>query len=150
MSSVERSGHLRHHSCNASIGMIGGCGSCTTADGAIESFQAAGGAKFGQGPIRMRLLDEEIGNGLSEISPEGLDSGRLRVAIAMHNLAIAAQHGFPSFGLIDGVELFEDALLAAAALLGRKFFFRQSDGLVNVAEFVEEAALLLGVEEDSA
>lgn len=150
MSSIESKDFLTDHGLDAGIGMISRSSPCSTADSFVEAFQATGGTKVSEMPGGVITLDEEIGNGLTEVSAQGLDSSGLCETIGATDLEITTQHGVPAFSLVDSMEVLEDAFFASASLLGRKLFILDVDGMIDIAQFVEETALLLSSEVDSA
>jgi len=67
------------------------------------------------------------------------------MAIGSDNLEVAAQDRVIAASLPDGMKVFEDSLAASPLLLGREFF-GHLDSCVEVAQFMEETALLLRTE----
>jgi len=80
---------------------------------------------------------------LTEITAEGLNSIGLRKPRLAADLEITTEHRVPAFGLVDGVEVFEDAFFESTSLLAGKLFILNADGVVDVAQFVEETTLHL-------
>ena len=105
MIGIEMQGNLTHHRLDTVIGMIGGSSSGSAPNRSIESFQATGGTEVFELPVRMSALDEEVGDGLPEISAEGLNSSRLSEPIVTADLEVATQYRMPAFGLVDGQDI---------------------------------------------
>ncbi len=64
------------------------------------------------------------------------------------DVEVAVEDGFRTNGIPDGVEVTEDGLAAPALLLGRERRVINTDGVIEIAELVKEAALFGGSEVD--
>jgi hypothetical protein len=142
-------GLLCDHGENALVRVIGTGRASSASESAVEAFETAGGAQMPSLPGRELLLDEVVGDGGSEVSAQGGDSLGLRVTVLADDLQIATEDRVVALGLPDGMEVFEDGFAMSAALFGGEVLW-YLNGLVKVALFVEETALLPRTEVDGA
>ena len=95
----------------------------------------------------MAFLQEKIGDGGAEVAPEGGDGVGLGRAIFLEDLEGAAQNGGALFGLKDCDEIAVNGAALAAAFGGGEVVV-DANGLPDIAELMEEAALFDGVKVD--
>mgnify|MGYP001827654431 CR=1 FL=1 len=140
---------LGDHSKKAAFGVVGIGRASSAAESAVEAFESTGGAQVAAFPGRELLFQKVVGDSGAEVTAQGGDSLRLGVTIGAGDFQVAAQNGIMAVSLPDGVEVFEDSFAMSTALLSGKVI-GQADGVVEVAELVEEAALILSAEVDGA
>ena len=97
----------------------------------------------------MPLVHGKVGDGGAEVGAETLHSLGLREAIVTDDVAIALEHSGEAFGLPDVVEVAENGFALAALFLAGEIFAADPQGVVEVTQLVEEAALFGGAEVDA-
>ena len=95
----------------------------------------------------MAFLQEEIGHGGAEVASEGGDGVGLGRAIFLQDLEGATQDGGTLFGLKDGDEIAVDGAALAHTFVPREVL-GHANGLPDVAQLVEQAALFDGIKVD--
>jgi len=110
------------------------------AESAVEAFEATGSAQVFAVPGRELLLQMVVGDSRAEVTTQGGDRFRLGMAIFAHDLEIATESDVVATGFPDEAEVLENDFVASTALLGGEILWR-AEGLVDVAQFVEEATL---------
>ena len=138
---------LGDHGQDASVGMIGVGTADAAAQAAIKAFEATGCAQVGAAPSWVVFLNGEVGERSTEVTAQGGHSFGLAIAVVLHNLEGSAQDGGTLLGLKDGNEVAVDSAALAFAFWQREVF-GDANGMPNVAELVEEAALLSRVKVD--
>jgi hypothetical protein len=141
---VEGFDFMRDHSLQGGLGMIGRGSTCPAPETTIEAFQPARGAQVRELPVGMLLVNSKVGDGGAEVSAEATDCLRLRCAIKPDHLAVAVEGSGESFGLPNVVKIAKNGLAPAALFLAGEVFVGDPNGVVEIAQFVEEAALLIG------
>jgi len=147
LSIMELPHHLRHHRCHAGIGVIGVSRSCSAANVAVEAFKVTGRAKILALPGRKLFLEGVVGHSCPKVAPQRRHSHRLCVAIRPDNFEVAPEHRLVAARFPDAFEILHDLLSESPPLFSGKTVW-QVNRIGNVAEFVEEAALLFGIEPD--
>ena len=90
-----------------------------------------------------------VGDGGAEVTAQGSDGFRLSGTILADDGEIAAQGSIVTLGFPDGAEVTEDGFAVAWTLLGGEVV-RGLQIAPDIAEFVKETALVIGVEVDHA
>ena len=128
--------------------MIGQGRPCSPTEAAVEAFKPAGGAEMGHVPVGVTFVHGKVGDGRPEVAAETMHGLWLCQAILADDVAIALEHGGESFGLPNVVEVAENGFALPALFLAGEVFAADTNGVVEVAQFVEEAALLCSAEVD--
>ena len=81
---------LSDHSDKALVGVIGTGGASSAAESAVEALESTGGTQVSAFPGRKLLFQMVVGDGRAEVTAQGGDRLRLRMAIRADDLQIAA------------------------------------------------------------
>src|SRR5512139_4097019 len=129
--------------------MVGRSRPRTPAKAAIVAFEPAGGAEVSDVPGGMTLVHGKVGDSGAEVGAEKVHGLGLGAAIVADDVAIALEHRGETLGLPDVMEVAENGFALAALFLAGEVFAADADGVVEVAQLVEEAALFGGAEVDA-
>ena len=132
------------------IGMIGGSSPDTSAEGAIKTLQATGGTEMRRIPVGMAQEDLKKGDGRAKVVTESAHGVGLRGAVAANDGEVTEKHGGEAFGLPDVMKVTKNGFAALSAGLCVETFVGDANGVVEVAELVEETALFAGSKVDGA